>query len=181
MAVKGLKVNSLNMSDDVPGLVLLNTTSFSGVASVSLPASTFTSTYKDYRIIFTVTSVSINNSVQLRLRASGTDDTSANYDTELTGGTGNTAFATATNDGTNFAISGAARDVAHNFVLDIINPQATAMTFISGTWFNTNSGSSLDAGNVNGRFQLTTAFDSASFTTGNGTLTGNYSVYAYAK
>ena len=33
------------------GMVLLNTTSFSGVTSVSLPASTFTSTYTNYKIL----------------------------------------------------------------------------------------------------------------------------------
>jgi hypothetical protein len=30
-----------------PGLTLINTTSFSGVSSISLPASTFTSTYRN--------------------------------------------------------------------------------------------------------------------------------------
>ena len=33
------------------GLVLLNTTTFSGVSSISLPADTFTSTYDTYLVI----------------------------------------------------------------------------------------------------------------------------------
>ena len=33
------------------GMTLINTTSFSGVASQALPANTFTSTYRNYKII----------------------------------------------------------------------------------------------------------------------------------
>jgi hypothetical protein len=150
-------------SPSTPGLVKINTTSFSAVSSVSLPAATFTSTYTNYRIIFNVTSVSTSSSVQLRLRASGTDDTSANYDTQNIIGSMGTPSANGSNNDTSFGISSAARDTAHNFVLDIINPQATANTFIAGTYFNTDAGANMQGGVTNGRFQLTTSFDSATF------------------
>ena len=84
MAVKGLKVNSLNMSDDVPGLVLLNTTSFSGVASQSLPASTFSSTYDNYLIVVSISATTADSTLYIKLRASGTDS-SANYYWTLNG------------------------------------------------------------------------------------------------
>jgi hypothetical protein len=98
MAVKGLKVNSLNMSDDVPGLVLLNTTSFSGVASQSVN-NVFTSTYDNYLVQIDFTHGSTQDA-SIKLRKSGTDK-STNYTmtgTRLNGttvdnyGTGTTSF-----------------------------------------------------------------------------------------
>ena len=52
------------------GMVLLNTTSFSAVSSISLPANTFTSTYKDYKIIY---SAVLTNATQIVLRLRAND------------------------------------------------------------------------------------------------------------
>ena len=48
----------------------------SGVTSTSLAASTFTSVYTNYKIIV---NAQIETSLQLRMRKSGTDDSSSNY------------------------------------------------------------------------------------------------------
>ena len=61
------------------GMVLLNTTSFSGVASISLPAGTFTSTYNNYKIILDMKADSSNADTFMRVRASGTDLTTSTY------------------------------------------------------------------------------------------------------
>jgi hypothetical protein len=64
------------------GMVLLNTTSFSGAVSFSLPADTFTAAYENYKILVKLTdspSVALN----VRLRASGADNTSALYNQQL--------------------------------------------------------------------------------------------------
>lgn len=61
------------------GLILLNTTSFSAVASVSLPAATFTATYNNYLIRMNNLSSSTTAASSVRLRASGVDDSAANY------------------------------------------------------------------------------------------------------
>jgi hypothetical protein len=58
------------------GMVLLNTTSFSGVSSVSLATNTFTSAYTNYEIIV---NGQIENFASVRLRKAGTDATGANY------------------------------------------------------------------------------------------------------
>jgi hypothetical protein len=64
-----------------PGLVLLNTTSFSGVASQSFN-NVFSATYDNYRIIYNLTTTNAADTVSLRLRASGTDNSGAtNYRT----------------------------------------------------------------------------------------------------
>jgi hypothetical protein len=51
---------------------------FTGASSVSING-VFSSTYDSYRIMFHVTSASANNYPILRLRASGTDNSSSNY------------------------------------------------------------------------------------------------------
>ena len=58
------------------GMVLLNTTSFSGVASQSFN-SVFSSTYDNYKIVFTKASIGTASAIRFRLRASGTDNTTA--------------------------------------------------------------------------------------------------------
>jgi hypothetical protein len=78
MAVKGLKVNSLNMSDDVSGLVLLNTTSFSAVASQSIN-DVFSTTYDNYLVIIYGQVVTGSHDITLRLRVGGADASGSNY------------------------------------------------------------------------------------------------------
>lgn len=59
-----------------PGLVHINTTSFSAVASQSFN-SVFSATYDNYKIILTTTS--LTGGLTFRLRASGSDDSTSNY------------------------------------------------------------------------------------------------------
>jgi hypothetical protein len=61
------------------GLTLINSTTFSGATSVAVD-SVFSSTYLNYFIATYFTSVgSTNQTLGLRLRSSGTDDTAGNY------------------------------------------------------------------------------------------------------
>ena len=60
------------------GLVLLNTTSFSAVSSISVPANTFTTTYDNYVALFQG-SFATAASTTLRLRSAGSDLSSALY------------------------------------------------------------------------------------------------------
>ena len=55
------------------GMVLLNTTSFSGVASFSFPASSFSATYDMYTIKIYATAVT-TAALDFRLRAAGADN-----------------------------------------------------------------------------------------------------------
>jgi hypothetical protein len=162
------------------GMVLLNTTSFSGVSSTSLAADTFTSTYRNYKVIFVVNSVSVQNSFSIRLRAAGSDISSANYDSQYVTGASNSPFASFTDNGTSFTVFGTARDTAMYTIVDFIQPKETAQTFVSGISYITDSGANQQCNVHTGRFQLTTSFDSASFITNTGTFTGNYSVYGYS-
>ena len=59
------------------GLELIQTTSFSAVSSQSIN-SVFSSTYDSYRVVFSATAAAALT-MTMRLRASGTDDSGANY------------------------------------------------------------------------------------------------------
>jgi len=62
MAIKTASGSDLRNSLS-SGLVLLNTTSFSGVNSVSLPKNTFSSTYTHYKTILEITTSTSNDYV----------------------------------------------------------------------------------------------------------------------
>ena len=55
------------------GMVLLNTTSFSGVASQAFPNNTFSATYDHYMILIYLTSFTATGNFGFRLRSSGSD------------------------------------------------------------------------------------------------------------
>ena len=59
------------------GMVLLNTTSFSGVSSQSVN-DVFSATYQNYKIVLNISASGTSNDLQLRLRVSSTDATT-NY------------------------------------------------------------------------------------------------------
>ena len=61
-----------------PGMVLINTTSFNAVGSQSMPASTFTSTYKNYMAILNVSADS-NRSLYMQFRSGSTNKATGYY------------------------------------------------------------------------------------------------------
>jgi hypothetical protein len=65
-------------STPTQGLTLINTTSFSGVPSVSLPNSTFSTTYNRYQIILVITA-SAGTSINARFRTAGVDYATGTY------------------------------------------------------------------------------------------------------
>jgi len=160
------------------GLVLLNTTSFSGVSSVSLPASTFTSTYANYKIVFQGDSSTAGNEITIRMRASGTDNSSNVYYSARMGNFAyNTAFfGNATNPGTSSnAITGFDLTTRGcQAILEVSSPQEAKGTFIraQGNWGYFNSVSSITHDSA-------TQFDSMSFIANAGNITGKVYAYGY--
>ena len=163
-----------------PGLVKLSTVTFSGVASISLPASTFTSTYTNYRIMFQNISPANSLALSMRLRTSGTDNSTSNYDSEFLYAQSTSPFASAADNASSFALtaSSGARIIS---TIDLMNPQTADDTLMVHSTYQTTS----DAGTYNvggGRFQLGTSFDSATFiANGANLLTGQVQVYGYNK
>jgi len=118
------------------GMVLLNTTSFSGVASQSI-SSVFTTTYKNYLITITL-NPSGNARIMLRVRNGSTDNTS-NYD-----GNAWRPLANSTYSGTgymeltsNTTVSASNLNFGH---LYLFNPREATITGGINTWNNTGAG-----------------------------------------
>ncbi len=165
-----------------PGLVYLTGASFSSVASVSAPNSTFTSSYKNFRVVFQVTNTSTTLDVLFRFRASGTDDANNIYrqGSSLLGSNSNTT--TFVGNTTSFKLGTTASGVAYlaYTTFDINDMAASTVKAVTGiTSFN--DGATHYSGTFVGQQNTNKAFDSITFLTSTGTMTGNYRIYAYSE
>ena len=161
------------------GLVYLTGASFSAAASVSLPASTFTSTYTNYRLHIQITSASGTFTLTGRMRASGTDNTAAKYQSGSPGCDYNgSATNLSNNDSTSFNLKGGSSSGTWAGVFDIMQPQLAQETTIYGQINGYNG--AVTFGNAMNMAQNTTSiFDSFSFIAATSTITGYYKVYGY--
>jgi len=164
------------------GLVYITGTSFSAASSVSLPNSTFTATYKNYLINYTVTAASTDSTViNARLRASGTDSSAASYSnagvTYVIGGT--TIGAANILGGTSWQFTQFNSLDRNKVQLQVLSPQLAVDThFLWDTYGRV--GGSQGGGHGNGEFRAATQFDSLTLYPAAGTITGSYEVYGYA-
>jgi hypothetical protein len=185
-----LKVNSgatapeWGAAPDTNGLVYLTGAAFSAVASVSLPNSTFTSTYTNYKLVFNITSAAgAAAETRFRMRASGSDDTAANYymggyQANYAGGNSavNTNGGTYIPYGSIAAGSGGINSQSTQFEMTMFSPQASNQTVFTatggrGSWTWTS---------LTGFYNASTAFDALTYYVDAGTITGNYRVYGIA-
>jgi hypothetical protein len=164
------------------GMVLLNTTSFSGVSSVSLPANTFSATYENYKVIVNF-SASAGLTPQLRLRAAGTDNTGATsyrYSGFRVTASNTTAISPYSTGDSKWALGAV---IASNFndylTIELKSPFATEYTkFMAEQQADENFGSRYMHG---GTFTATTSFDSLSFIASANNITGTIYAYGYNK
>jgi hypothetical protein len=160
-----------------PGMTLINTTSFTTQSSQALPAGTFTSTYKNYKIIWRHTQNTSNGSMTVRMRASGTNATGSDY--SLFGSySGYSAGPTRVNQtsGTSFGlVSPNASNIAV-IVIDITGPQVANQTIGFARVYSTSAGDDVLLSMQHG---LATSYDSMDFIISAGTMTGQVSVYGY--
>ena len=156
---------------------------FSAVTSVSLPTSTFTSTYTNYKVILIIASSSGSTTITGRYRASGTDNTSSIYNSALSIARVTTTVAVVGSNGTtSFKMGYQSNNNNGPFgqSWDFLSPQAAAEKQIVGTGFGYNE--ELDTYSANwfgGHGNTTTQFDSFSWISSTGTITGSYYVYGY--
>jgi hypothetical protein len=172
MTVKGLRVNSLNMSDDVPGMVLLTTQSFTGVASQSI-SNVFSSTYDNYRILISVDDFVSDTTCQMRLRTAS-DNTGSNYKYNTAGQASDNQHASVTT--TFFGLSFYNSTLLANIALDIFNPNRAMNTGLNAL-YTINNGLTTASGveDTNTQYTGFTIF------TGAGNFDGRVSVYGYNK
>lgn len=167
-------------------LVYITGATFTAATSFSLPTNTFSATYKNYRIIITITDAVSDCDLTMRLRTSGTDNTSANYQTMLNGITnGGTAINSTQSGGTSF-LFGEVDAVATSFQssFDLINPVSTSdVTSLIGGYFFVDKAVSYN-GQRSGAwvFANATSFDSLTFISSVASnITGYYRVYGYSE
>jgi hypothetical protein len=168
----------------LPGLDLVSTTTIgSAVSSISLAAGTFTTRYNSYKIIFDcteTTAMSASADITFRLRASGTDNSSAVYNYQ--GWTATTTLSvTASSSATSQIIGKTLNSSPNRFstVIDIHGPATAVETkyHILNTGMN---GGTNTAYGLNGYHGTQAAYDSMTFLLSTGTITnGKIRVYGY--
>jgi hypothetical protein len=164
------------------GLTLVTAQTFSAATSFSLPTATFSSTYANYKLIIDITAASTNCTFTMRMRASGTDDTSSAYNTMMTGVTTVGGGASLLGADTSSFPAGEINSTFPITALsmDVISPNLARFTDLMGTIVSS-TGSSFFTCSGGMSFRGTTAFDSLSFIVGGGAnITGDYRVYGYA-
>jgi hypothetical protein len=159
------------------GLTLINTTSFSGVSSHSLTQDTFSSAYKDYRLVYKITTTQSSN-ITYRFRTAGSDNSTSNYQYQNFSAIGGSV--SASNDtGTSLAITSTGGAVTQFFTMDLFRPQIAENTIFYQNNILNLQGSSPNIRFYYGQFGATTIFDSGTIITSAGTLSGSVSVYGY--
>jgi len=167
-----------------PGLRYITGNSFSAVSSFSLPNDTFTTTYRNYKVIVVVSSASTALTVTSRMRTAGTDNSNSNYIfgsmawsvsalTLTNQSAGTTSWTTGRLDPTTYGYG------AMN--LDIYSPQLAARTLVSGSTPEGGAASYWGQTIFGSAFTTTTQFDSMSFICSTGNITGTYRVYGYSE
>lgn len=152
--------------------IKITSSSFSASSAVSVD-NCFTSTYANYRIIFNVTSASVDAVINFRFRASGSDNTTSNYNAYIRYN-GATAGNFATSAGNTFYIADG-YTTGESFVIDILNPQVAQNSI-----FHLLGNLNINYGLVgSGAFTTTTQFDGIKFYPASGNITGTIAIYGY--
>jgi hypothetical protein len=150
------------------GLTLISDTTYSAVASQSVN-SVFSSTYRNYKLFISVTGTEAAQS-SLRLRASGSDNTSSNY--------GQEADFSSRSTGTSWQLMRIDNGRGGTAVIDMINPFATDNTYFNNQTLGADD-TNVDAQYIAGRTTVTTSYDGFTITPQAGTITGRITVYGY--
>jgi hypothetical protein len=152
---------------------------FTGVSSISLNG-VFTSAYENYCLIISVDSSTTNSTnVNIRMRASGTDNSSTNYrygqwDVDSTGGSG----VTTSNSATGFLVATSTNGLGPGINFDVFSPERSVATrFLNHAYFSGDITRGLRIGS--GDMTVTTSYDGFTFFISGGNMTGTIRVYGY--
>jgi hypothetical protein len=163
------------------GMVLLNTTSFSGVASQALPANTFSATYENYMIVVNLTGVTSDAIVYLKLR-SGVTDSSAGY---FQGVPAYTVANLLSNFNQNNASTGFyiletdsnSNSHIYTTVMTLHSPFVSILTTHTMNFVASQNAGTILAGAGGGVHNSAVSYDSANLIASAGNITGKVSVY----
>jgi hypothetical protein len=181
MSVKSFKTSGVGVDLAPQGLVLINTTSFSGVATQSVN-DVFTATYRNYQIILNVNGSIDATLCRLKLRESGTDSSTQYYfGLAQTTAAGVVAGTNGNNVTTGFTLTGIRNNAAERNVANVTlySPQLAIATNYTSTGSFDNG--TLVAGNAGGgTHNVATAYDGFTLLASSGNLSGVVYVYGMA-
>jgi hypothetical protein len=177
MSVKSFKTSGIKVDLAPQGLVLLNTTSFSGVATQSIN-DVFSATYQNYFIALNVESSSASD-IQFRFRVSGADTSIANYNYAILGLTNANGATNLTAVNPTLIKVGSITNVPAAFAINFFRPFATARTIFTSTGAGYNSAAAASSYTGGGEFALTTSFTGVTFFASAGNITGTARIYGY--
>jgi hypothetical protein len=158
------------------GLTLINTTSFSAVTTQSI-SDVFSSTYDAYKIIINAEGTG-SPTIAMRLRVSGTDNSSAIYNRQRLF-VNNTTVSANRDSTTTFYTLGALQNSQRNLTtLDVLNPFATLKT----TWTHQSNLEFYEITQGAGFHDTATSYTGFTLLLTAGTnMTGTVSTYGYSK
>jgi hypothetical protein len=153
------------------------TISFTSQSTVSVNGA-FTSLYRNYRLVINTGDPATNQTFTMRMRASGSDNSTSNYYRMLfgvySGGTESTTGAASS-----FAIGFVGQGSRFSADFSVMSPQAVDRTSITGTGISNRSTFTAITGlTISGWFDGDTQFDGFSLLFGANT-TGTIRVYGY--
>jgi len=161
-----------------PGLTLINTTSFSAVASQSIN-DVFSATYDGYRVVCDLTG-STALATSFRFRVSGADNSTANYQRQsIFNSDATTVSAFRTASGTSWSlVTVNASPIRSNFVIDFTsNPFASIRKGATSSACDSYSSTTPGLVLASFGFNDTTSFTGFSIIASTGNITG--SIYTY--
>ena len=162
-------------------LVFITGATYSAVTSVSLPTSTFSSTYQNYLVIFNNTTATSNCNLTLRMRASGTDATAGTYQNMLKKVTNvNTEAIIGTNSQTSFFMGDQSATTPYTAIVNVQAPNLAQRTVIYPQIYSETTGTSQNSFVGSSSITDGTQYDSLTLISSVATnITGNYKVYGY--
>lgn len=150
----------------------------SGVSSQALPAGTFSSTYDNYRLIFTFTTVGSGAPyIALQMRTGVTNATGSDYFSQSIGGSSTTVVGERRASQTSLRFMRAQANGGGG-CMDICRPflaTSTTLTCYGGIYDD----AQVDI--INGQHRVSTSYDSLIIIPDSSTITGSVAVYGYNK
>jgi hypothetical protein len=179
MTVKGLKTQTLQTADNVSGLVLLNTTSFSGVASQSIN-DVFSATYTNYLINAEIIA-DTSRTLTFRYRVAGADNSTSIYQSQTMNAFSTTVGGARVNNASSGSFGYVDQNGRAGFTCFVFNPFASQRsTYRMAS--NLLSSTGVENYTVTNSYDATTSFTGFTILSSGGTgLTGSISVYGLAK
>jgi len=166
------------------GMVLLNTTSFSAVASQAVPLTTFNATYDFYKIIVDFTGATSDATLYVKMRASGTDSSAAYYQggyyVEVGGASGGAA---SNNTTTGWVLGTIDTATASNHIAGFTIEMQRPFSALYTTFQSVMTAAS-PTGTIYGQFTaglhgVATSYDQINVIASAGNISGKIQVYGY--